>query len=129
VPPLLWLVAQAARFKAFQRRPTAYGWTTQRPIDREIMRSYTEPIRTIPGVRRDLRRLLLAVDTRYTFAAAESLKTFDKPALVVWAEEDKLFPREHGERLAELLPQGEFTLLPGRTFIPEEQPETLAELI
>jgi pimeloyl-ACP methyl ester carboxylesterase len=49
---------------------------------------------------------------------------------VVWAEDDKLFPRSHGQRLAELLPQGRFELMPGsRTFIPEEQPERLAELI
>jgi pimeloyl-ACP methyl ester carboxylesterase len=130
VPPLLWLVAQAVRFKPVQRTPLAYGWTTKRPIDPAIMRSFSEPIRTIPGVRRDLKRLLLAVDARYTFEAAEALRGFDKPALVAWAADDKLFPREHGQRLAELLPQGRFTLIEdSRTFIPEEQPERLAELI
>jgi pimeloyl-ACP methyl ester carboxylesterase len=130
VPPLLWLVAQAARLKTFQRSPFAYGWTTKSPIEPRIMRSYTDPLRTIPGVRRDMRRLLLAVDTRYTYEAAESLRTFDKPALVAWAEDDKLFPREHGQKLAELLPQGRFTLVPGsRTFVPEEQPAKLAALI
>jgi len=130
VPPLLWLVAQAARFRAFQRTPAAYGWTTKRPIEAEIMRSYTAPIRTIDGVRRDLRRLLLAVDTRYTFEAAESLRGFDKPALIAWAADDKLFPREHGQRLSELLPQGRFTTVENsRTFVPEEQPERLADLI
>jgi pimeloyl-ACP methyl ester carboxylesterase len=130
VPPLLWLVAQATRFKAVQRSPTAYGWTTHEPIDAEVMRSYTAPVRTIRGVRRDLRRLLLAVDTRYTFEAAERLTTFDKPALVAWAADDKLFPRAHGERLAELLPRGSFTTIADcRTFVPEEQPKRLAELI
>ena len=127
---LLGVVAWLVRFKAIQRTPTAYGWTTKRPIDPEIMRSFTDPIRTIRGVRRDLERLLLAVDTRYTHEAADALPRFDKPALVVWAEDDKLFPREHGRRLAELLPQGEFELVPdSRTFIPEEQPERLAELV
>ena len=62
------------------------------------------------GVRRDLQRLLRAVDTRYTFEAAEALRGFDKPALVLWADGDKIFPREHGRRLAELLPQGRFEL-------------------
>jgi pimeloyl-ACP methyl ester carboxylesterase len=127
VPGALWLVAQAVRFKAVQRTPTAYGWTTKRPIDPAVMRSYTTPVRTIPGVRRDLARLLKAVDTRYTFEAAESLKSFDRPALVLWAEDDRLFPRAHGERLAELLPQGRFELVPdSRTFVPEEQPQALA---
>lgn len=124
---LMWLVAATARFKLVQRLPTAYGWTTKRPIDPAVMRSFTTPVRTNPGVRRDLRRLLLAVDTRYTFEAAEGLRGFDRPALVVWAADDKLFPLEHGRRLAELLPQGRFeTVADSRTFVPEEQPEWLA---
>jgi pimeloyl-ACP methyl ester carboxylesterase len=130
VPGLLRLVAWTVRFRFVQRLPTAYGWTTREPIEPAIMRSYTGPIRRIPGVRHDLARLLRAVDTSYTHEAAESLRGFDKPALVVWAADDKLFPLEHGRRLAELLPQGRFTTIaPSRTFVPEEQPERLAALV
>src|SRR4051812_17827194 len=126
----LGLVARLVRWKPVQRTPTAYGWTTKRPIDAEIMRSYTSHLREEPGVLRDLSRLLLAVDTRYTHEAAAALPRFDKPALVVWAADDKLFPREHGRRLAELLPQGRFLLVDdSRTFIPEEQPERLVAII
>jgi pimeloyl-ACP methyl ester carboxylesterase len=124
---LMWLVGWSVQFRFVQRLPTAYGWVTSKPIEPAIMRSYTEPVRTNPGVRRDLARLLRAVDTRYTYEAAESLRGFDRPALVLWADDDKIFPREHGRRLAELLPQGRFELMPdSRTFIPEEQPERLA---
>jgi pimeloyl-ACP methyl ester carboxylesterase len=50
--------------------------------------------------------------------------------LVLWADGDKIFPREHGQRLARLLPQGDFALIrQSRTFIPEEQPELLATAI
>ena len=128
--PLMWFVAWSARFKPVQRLRTAYGWTTRSAIDATIMRSYTDPVRTIPGVRRDLARLLRAVDTRYTYQAAEALRAFDRPALVAWAAEDRLFPLEHGRRLAELLPQGSFVTVPAsRTFIPEEQPGRLAALV
>jgi pimeloyl-ACP methyl ester carboxylesterase len=130
MPGALAAVAHAVRWGPVQRLPLAYGWTTRRSIDAAIMRSYTTPVRTIAGTRRDLRRLLLAVDTRYTHQAADALRTFDKPALVAWAAEDRLFPREHGRRLAELLPQGRFELVESsRTFVPEEQPERLAELV
>jgi pimeloyl-ACP methyl ester carboxylesterase len=130
VPGALRAIAWAVQLKTVQRTPTAYGWTTRKPIAPKVMRSYTRPVHTEPGVRRDLMRLLRAVDTRYTFEAAEALRSFDKPALVAWAADDKLFPREHGRRLAELLPQGRFTLIEdSRTFVPEEQPERLAELI
>jgi len=126
----LGLVARAVRWKSVQRTPTAYGWTTKRPIDPEVMRSYTSHLREDAGVLRDLSRLLLAVDTRYTNEAAAALPRFDKPALVVWAADDKLFPREHGRRLAELLPQGRFLLVDdSRTFIPEEQPDRLVSMI
>ena len=123
---LMWFVAWSAQFKLVQRLPTAYGWVTSRPLPPEIMRSYTGPIRRDPLIRRDLARLLRAVDTRDTFAAAEGLRGFDRPALVLWADGDRIFPRERGQRLADLLPQGRFELIAGsRTFIPEEQPEAL----
>ena len=127
---LMWLVGWTVRFTFVQRLPTAYGWVTQRPVDPAIMRSYTGPIRTQAGVRRDLQRLLRAVDTRYTFEAAESLRGFDKPALVLWADGDKIFPRDHGRRLAELLPQGRFEMVSdSRTFIPEDQPGKLTAAV
>jgi pimeloyl-ACP methyl ester carboxylesterase len=123
-------LARIVQLKAIQRTPTAYGWTTKAPIDPAVMRSYTEHVYRDAGVRRDFARLLRAVDTRYTFEAAEALRGFDKPALLIWAEDDRLFPREHGRRLAELLPQGRFETIPdSRTFIPEEQPERLAAMV
>ena len=52
------------------------------------------------------------------------------PRWSLWAADDKLFPLEHGRRLAELLPQGRFTTIANsRTFIPEEQPERLAAVV
>jgi pimeloyl-ACP methyl ester carboxylesterase len=127
---LTWIVAFTAKFTVIQRLPTAYGYVTSRAMPADIMRSYTGPIRLNPEVRRDFRRMLRAVDTKYTFEAADRLTTFDKPALVLWADNDKIFPREHGERLAQLLPRGEFALIPdSRTFIPEEQPDLLAAAI
>jgi pimeloyl-ACP methyl ester carboxylesterase len=127
---LTWIVAYTAQFRFIQRLPTAYGFVTSRAMPRDIMRSYTGPVRLNPGVRRDFRCMLRAVDTKYTFEAAARLTGFDKPALVLWAENDKIFPRDHGRRLAKLLPQGRFQLITGsRTFIPEEQPDRLVSAI
>jgi pimeloyl-ACP methyl ester carboxylesterase len=127
-PALMWLVAWSVRFTAVQRLPTAYGWVTTKPIEPAIMRSFTTPIRTIPGVRRDFARLLRAVSTTYTYEAAGALPSFDKPALVLWADGDRIFPRDHGRLLAELLPQGRFELVGDcRTFIPEDQPAALVD--
>jgi pimeloyl-ACP methyl ester carboxylesterase len=127
---LTWIVAYTVQFKPIQRLPTAYGFVTSRAMPPDVMRSFTDPVRLNPGVRRDFRRMLRAVDTKYTFEAAARLASFDKPALVLWAENDKIFPRDHGRRLAKLLPQGRFELVAdSRTFIPEEQPHRLATAI
>jgi pimeloyl-ACP methyl ester carboxylesterase len=122
----MWVIAQSVQLEPVQRLPLAYGWTTHRAIEAHIMRSYTEPVAKRTGVRRDLARLLRAVDTRYTYEAAATLRGFEKPALVLWAADDMLFPHEHGRRLAERLPQGSYEEIPeSRTFIPEDQPGRL----
>src|SRR3954454_21465929 len=60
VPGGLWALGQAARFKAVQRLPIAYGWATHDPIEPRIMNSYTRGVRVSAGVRADLGRVLKA---------------------------------------------------------------------
>jgi pimeloyl-ACP methyl ester carboxylesterase len=130
VPGSFRIVGHALRLRSLQRLPFTYGWATERPIPAPIVDSYLTGMRTSAGVRRDFARMLRAADPRDTLAAAELLRGFDKPALVAWAAGDRFFPREHGRRLAELLPQGRFELVEGsRTFIPEDNPEALLELL
>jgi pimeloyl-ACP methyl ester carboxylesterase len=127
---LMWFVAVAVQSRLVQRTPLAYGWVTTKPMPVRLMRSFTTPLFAIRGVRRDLRRLLLAVDTSHTFEAADGLRAFDKPALVAWAGNDRIFPREHGRRLADLLPQGRFVVIPNsRTFLQEDRPDDFADCL
>jgi pimeloyl-ACP methyl ester carboxylesterase len=129
-PAGLWLVGQALRFRFIQRLPIAFGRLTVRPIEHQAMESYTQPLRTNAAVRRDFAALVRAISPRYTLQAAERLPAFEEPALVVWSLDDRLFPLAHGHRLARLLPQGriEVTAHAG-AFIPEDQPDRLAELV
>jgi pimeloyl-ACP methyl ester carboxylesterase len=129
-PPALWLLSQTMRLRLFQRLPIAYGWATHAPIEPAIMESFLSSLRSNAGVRRDFAALLRGADARDCRQASESLSGFDKPALVTWAADDKFFPRKHGQRLAELLPQGRFELIErSRTFIPEDNPARLVELV
>jgi pimeloyl-ACP methyl ester carboxylesterase len=129
VPGFLWLFIQAARSRLVQRLPLAFGWVTKRPVPRAIADSYIRPARRLE-IRDDLRRFLVAVHNRHTLAAAEKLGGFDKPVLIAWAEEDKLFPIELAHRLVELLPNASLTSISDSyTFISEDQPAELASLI
>lgn len=126
----LWLAAQALRFRVIHRLPLAFGALTVRPIDLGAMQAYTAPLRTNPGVRRDFASLVRGIDARYTQEAAERLHGFDRPALVVWSANDRLFPLRHGHELARRLPQGRMEVLHDTgAFIPEDQPEALARLV
>jgi pimeloyl-ACP methyl ester carboxylesterase len=130
VRPLLWLLLHALRARPVQRLPIAYGWATHRPIEPRIMESYLGSIRRDPGVRRDFAALLTGAAARDCVRASESVRGFEGPALVAWAADDRFFPRAHGQRLAELLPQGRFALVENsRTFIPEDNPEALVALL
>ncbi|MDQ4040731.1 MAG: alpha/beta hydrolase [Actinomycetota bacterium] len=130
IAPVFWLLAQSMRLRAAQRLPIAYGWGTYAPIEPRIMDSYLDGLRTNAGVRRDFAALLRGARKADCVRASESVRSFDRPALVAWAADDKLFPRAHGERLAELLPQGRFALVArSRTFIPEDNPGALVELL
>jgi pimeloyl-ACP methyl ester carboxylesterase len=63
-------------------------------------------------------------------AAAEHLPSFDRPALAIWASEDRIMPPERGRRLARLLPQGRLIeILDSYTFIPEDQPREFSRLV
>jgi len=125
-----WVLAQSLRPRVFRRLPITYGWLTHQPIPPEVMDSYLQPARRSAGVRRDVRRFLRAVHRRHTLAAAESFGAFDRPVLLAWGEDDRLFPMTLAERLAARLPDARVVPVTGaRTFVPEDQPEMLAKLV
>jgi len=117
------------RVNALRRLPMTFGHLSKRAVPREVIDRWFEPVRRQRGVRADLRSYVLssAQGRRELLEASEALGRFERPALVVWASEDKLMPREHGPRLAELLPRGELLVVEDSyTLIPEDQPERLA---
>jgi pimeloyl-ACP methyl ester carboxylesterase len=130
VPGGLTAALQPLRLRAARRLPMAYGGLAKRPILAEVTDAWLEPFFSDAGIRRDTARFLAAVDSRETVAAAERLRKFHRPALIAWASEVRLFPLEHAERLAALLPDARLELIDDSwTYVPEDRPERLAELI
>jgi pimeloyl-ACP methyl ester carboxylesterase len=117
------------RFDRLRRLPMTYGPLSKRPVPRAVMDRWFGPIAEQREIRRDLRKYVVGAPQarRELLAASEALRSFDRPALVAWASEDRLMPREHGRRLAELLPRAELVEIDDSyTLIPEDQPATLA---
>jgi pimeloyl-ACP methyl ester carboxylesterase len=118
------------RARALWRLPIAFGRLIKHDIDADVVVSYFEPWWSSPGVRRDTAKVLRGIASRYTVAAAEQLRSFDRPVLLAWATEDRVFPVREAERLLADLPQGRLELIEDSyTFTPEDQPGRLAELI
>jgi pimeloyl-ACP methyl ester carboxylesterase len=129
-PPLFSLAMQQMRLRPLRRLPAAFGWLTKRG-DAATAR-WIRPVLTQPEIRRDTARMLRSVfaDKRLLLRTAEALPAFDRPALVVWAADDRVMPPEHGRRLATLLPNARLFEIPDSyTLIPLDQPAQLAEAI
>ncbi|MEG8177529.1 alpha/beta hydrolase [Nocardia terpenica] len=130
IPGLIRVMLALLRFRPAQRLPLAFGLVTKRPVPPEIADSYLLPAHTSAAVRADLTRFLRGVHRRYTLAAAEHFADLELPVLLAWAREDKAFRVSFAERLARDLPDATLRLIDDSyTFVSEDQPELLTELI
>jgi pimeloyl-ACP methyl ester carboxylesterase len=130
IPGGVFQLAQTMRLRPLRRLPIAFGWLSKRPIERDISDSYVRPVISNGGVRRDAAKFIKGMQPERLLAAAERLKEFERPALIVWARDDRFFKLDLGERLAAAFPNSRLEVIDdSRTFVPEDQPDRLAELI
>lgn len=119
-------------FRMARRGPflQIFWWSVaHRPPEPEILASYLAGLDD-RGIVGDLIRVGREARPRYTLRAARKLGRFEGLAIVAWAADDLWFARRNGRRLAETFPNGRFVLVEkARTFVPEDAPERLAELV
>jgi pimeloyl-ACP methyl ester carboxylesterase len=124
-PRLFGAFMQQLRLRAVRRLPIAFGWLTKRG-DATTAR-WIRTVLTSQQIRRDTVRMLRAIDGRAVAEATAAMPSFHRPALVVWAAEDRVMPPEHGRRLAELLPDARLVeVADSYTLVPLDQPVSLA---
>jgi pimeloyl-ACP methyl ester carboxylesterase len=127
-PRLFGAFMQQLRLRAVRRLPIAFGWLTKRG-DATTAR-WIRPVLTSQQIRRDTVRMLRAIDGRAVAEATAAMPSFHRPALVVWAAEDRVMPPEHGRRLAELLPDARLVeVADSYTLVPLDQPASLARAV
>ena len=106
LPGGITLAARQLRIGFLRRTPLLFGWMVRRDLSDDLVRRWTEPSLTIPGVRRDLEKYAASTfDKRELVRDTEALSGFDGPALVLWSPDNRVMPPEHGHRLAELIPR------------------------
>ena len=122
---------QGMRFAPMRRLPIAYGWLIKHDFDgaptARVGRARSSRIRAI---RRDTVKVLRGIDPRYTLEAAEKLRDFERPALLAWAVEDRFFKVSYRREARRHDPGATLERIEDSyTFVSEDQPERLAELI
>ena len=129
-PVMLNGMMQGMRFAPLRRLPNAYGSLIKKDFAGAPTREWVEPFLHDSGVRRDTAKVLRGIDPRYTLEAAEKLRSFDRPALLAWAVEDRFFKVSFAEKLADTINGARLERIEDSyTFVSEDQPERLAELI
>jgi pimeloyl-ACP methyl ester carboxylesterase len=130
-PGLLTVALQGMRFDLLRRRsPMAFGWLIKHDLKGAPLEEWMRPFLSSRQIRRDTVKVLRGIDPRYTEEAAERLHTSQRPTLIAWAEEDRFFKLSFAERLAATIPGARLERIQDSyTFVSEDQPERLAELI
>ena len=130
VPGSIFAIGQSMRLTAVRHAPNGFGWLVKHGPDPELTRGWVEPALNSAEVRRDIAKVLRGISNRYTIEAAEQLADFDRPTLLAWAPEDRFFKFKYGERLAAAIPDSRLERIEDAyTYVSEDQPERLAELI
>lgn len=128
VPGFVALLGQVCKLEAAQR--LTIGLVAKHPVEKRAMHSYMQPITLDKFVRRDLRKVLRGISSRYTLSAARKFSMFDQPVLLVWASEDKIFTTKYAERLQHAFPHATLHLVQDSyAFISEDQPTQLVQHI
>lgn len=129
-PGLFGAVMQATRIARVRTGVLGFGPLTRRRLTPEETSPWVESYRGNPGVRRDVARFLRAWEPRSLVDASQRLCDFDRPALLVWAPEDRFFRIALARRLLEVLPRAELVeVADARTFVALDQPERVVELV
>jgi len=130
VPGFAFLVVQSLRLGVVRQLPIAFGRLAKRTIEPEIFDSYLASARANRAVLRDAIKYLKGVPRNHTLAASSDLGSFTPPVLIAWAPEDRIFPLKLAEKLSRAFPNARLERIEDSyTFVSEDQPQRLAELI
>jgi pimeloyl-ACP methyl ester carboxylesterase len=129
IPGALYAALQPLRTAAGRRLPMAYG-KLAREIPDEVTSAWVAPFLEDAGVRRETVRFVRSMDNAITLDAAARFPSLRIPSLVAWGQDDAFFTPELGQRLAAALPNARLEPIAGaRTFVSEDAPDALADLI
>lgn len=134
LPPLAKLPGGISVLSAPFRIPmvgrAAFAPFSRRGIPADLVASWLGAATRDSASLRDLKKVTVGLDKRYTLDAAAKLRGTELPIRLLWAPRDKFFPIKYAERLAGEVNNAEIVQIPdASTFVPFDQPARVAEEI
>lgn len=128
LPGGIWLALKQMRVSWLRSSPLMFGWMARQPLPDDMVHGWTEPGLRDKRIRRDPRHYLRSKRHKAELIAnTEALHGFSGDALVLWSSAGKLMPREHGRRLAELIPNGRLVEIDDAYVLPQlDRPDAVA---
>ena len=108
-----------------------FGGLVDKPLDAQLTTRWITPSLRDAGVRRDTAKFLRKVKPAELLDVSTRLGTFGKPVRLVWGTADRFFKLADGQRLREAFgDNAELVEVDGgRTFLPLDEPERVADEI
>ena len=127
--PAMSLVLKTLSDNKYQHVPLPLGLVAKHKIDPSLVKAWSEPP-SDPEIRADLVAFILQMSSVDTLDAAEKLRHFAGPSMVMWSRKDKVFPRKDAHRFTELLPGCQLRWIDGAyTFASLDNPTRMIELV
>ena len=124
------LSAMMAPMRFARARGVAFAPFARTKIGDDLLADWCRPYLSDRGVARDTRKFLVGMDKRHTLAAAEALRSFERPVRFAWGVDDRFFTLGYARRLAAMLPDAEITeIAEAKTFVALDQPDRVAEVV
>jgi pimeloyl-ACP methyl ester carboxylesterase len=128
---VLPLVLAPLKVRALRRLPIGFGWLTNGEIPHDLVDDWLAAYFGSRAVRRQTRSIVASLGNRRLLTdLVDDLARFDRPTLIAWAAEDRLFPVRHAAELGRLLPRATVEVIDGsRTWLMRDKPDRTAEVI
>lgn len=129
LPGYLSVMGWLFRIPAFLRSEMAMGLLSHRLSGAQLRARYARHFSGSAAVRRNFRAVVRGWSPTHTLAAAEILRSFDRPVLLLWSADDqRLFPLTLAQRLLGVFPDARLRVVAqSRTYVQEDQPAAFVE--
>ena len=131
IPGFTFLLSKAFKIKGLLTSNLMMGLLSHKLTTDELSELYLKSFTENKLIRDDFAKNVKTWSPKYTLEAADKLKTFQFPVLILWGEDDiNLFPLKLGKQLKTVFQNAELIIIPNsKTYIQEDQPEIMIKEI